>query len=178
MFCFIYCAQTDMKPYFGKTCTQYKRNVFLWRNLVQGNDPTTKSKTNSMAFSAQANYTDWATATCWRNLVPTFADRGVPTSDLNDWRHVEMKCTCWQRLHVFHNVTLLPRKGAIIWVHEYYHNMDKRMFPSELIWISDRTLGNTYLLYDLRFSRLWLRTTSPFLRSVLRMLVTANAVPS
>jgi hypothetical protein len=30
-----------------------------------------------MAFSLQANYTDWATATCWRNLVPTFADRGV-----------------------------------------------------------------------------------------------------
>jgi hypothetical protein len=34
-------------------------------------------KQNSMAFSPQANYTDWATATCWRNLVPTFADRGV-----------------------------------------------------------------------------------------------------
>jgi hypothetical protein len=30
-----------------------------------------------MALSPQANYTDWATATCWRNLVPTFADRGV-----------------------------------------------------------------------------------------------------
>jgi hypothetical protein len=25
----------------------------------------------------QANYTDWATATCWQILVPTFADRGV-----------------------------------------------------------------------------------------------------
>jgi hypothetical protein len=34
-------------------------------------------KTNSMAFSPQANPTDWATATCWRNLMPTFADRGV-----------------------------------------------------------------------------------------------------
>jgi hypothetical protein len=32
---------------------------------------------NSVAFSPQATYTDWATATCWRNLVPTFADRGV-----------------------------------------------------------------------------------------------------
>jgi hypothetical protein len=29
-----------------------------------------------MALSPQANYTDWATAT-WRNLVPTFVDRGV-----------------------------------------------------------------------------------------------------
>jgi hypothetical protein len=36
-----------------------------------------KQKTNSVALSPQANYTDWATATCWQNLVPTFADRGV-----------------------------------------------------------------------------------------------------
>jgi hypothetical protein len=35
------------------------------------------TKTNSVALSPQANYTDWATATCRRNLVPTFADRGV-----------------------------------------------------------------------------------------------------
>jgi hypothetical protein len=32
---------------------------------------------NSVAFSPQANYTDLATATCRRNLVPTFVDRGV-----------------------------------------------------------------------------------------------------
>jgi hypothetical protein len=32
---------------------------------------------NSVALSPQANYTDWATATCRRNLVPTFADREV-----------------------------------------------------------------------------------------------------
>jgi hypothetical protein len=34
-------------------------------------------KTNSVALSPQANYTDWATATCRRNLVPNFVDRGV-----------------------------------------------------------------------------------------------------
>jgi hypothetical protein len=34
-------------------------------------------QTNSMALSRQAKYTDWATATCQRNLVPTFVDRGV-----------------------------------------------------------------------------------------------------
>jgi hypothetical protein len=34
-------------------------------------------KTNSVALSPQANYTDWATATCRRNLVPTFVDMGV-----------------------------------------------------------------------------------------------------
>jgi hypothetical protein len=32
---------------------------------------------NSVALGPRANYTDWATATCWRNLVATFADRGV-----------------------------------------------------------------------------------------------------
>jgi hypothetical protein len=36
-----------------------------------------KKKKNSVALSPQANYTDWATSTFRRNLVPTFADRGV-----------------------------------------------------------------------------------------------------
>jgi hypothetical protein len=39
-------------------------------------DPHTHLQTNSVAFQ-QANYIDWATATSRRNLVPTFADRGV-----------------------------------------------------------------------------------------------------
>jgi hypothetical protein len=30
-----------------------------------------------VAFSPQVNYTDWATATCRRNLVTNFVDRGV-----------------------------------------------------------------------------------------------------
>jgi hypothetical protein len=34
-------------------------------------------KTNSVALSPRANYTDSATATCQQNLVPTFVDRGV-----------------------------------------------------------------------------------------------------
>jgi hypothetical protein len=38
---------------------------------------TNTETTNSVAFSPQVIYTDWATATCWRNLVPTFADRVV-----------------------------------------------------------------------------------------------------
>jgi hypothetical protein len=33
--------------------------------------------TNSAALSPPANYTDWATATCRRNVMPTFVDRGV-----------------------------------------------------------------------------------------------------
>jgi hypothetical protein len=34
-------------------------------------------KTNCVALSPQANYTDWATATCQRNLISTFVGRGV-----------------------------------------------------------------------------------------------------
>jgi hypothetical protein len=45
--------------------------VFLQSTMLHPN------KTNSVALSRQANYTDWATATCRRNLVPTFVDRGV-----------------------------------------------------------------------------------------------------
>jgi hypothetical protein len=37
----------------------------------------TKKKKISVGLSPQANYTDWATATCRRNLVQTFVDRGV-----------------------------------------------------------------------------------------------------
>jgi hypothetical protein len=36
-----------------------------------------RNKTNSVAFSPQANYTDCSTATGRRNLVPTFVDRGM-----------------------------------------------------------------------------------------------------
>jgi hypothetical protein len=36
-----------------------------------------RCQTNSVAFSLQANYTNWAPATCQWNLVPTLADRGV-----------------------------------------------------------------------------------------------------
>jgi hypothetical protein len=35
------------------------------------------TQTNSVALSPQANYTDWATATCRRNLVLNFVDRRV-----------------------------------------------------------------------------------------------------
>jgi hypothetical protein len=38
---------------------------------------TNQTKTNSLSLSSRANYTDWATATCRRNIVPAFVDRGV-----------------------------------------------------------------------------------------------------
>jgi hypothetical protein len=47
------------------------------RNSSNYNVTKHTKQTNSVALSPQANYTDWMTATCWRNLVPTFVDRGV-----------------------------------------------------------------------------------------------------
>jgi hypothetical protein len=44
-------------------------------SIYQGQ--TNKKKTNSVAHSQRANYTDWATAICRWNLVQTFVDRGV-----------------------------------------------------------------------------------------------------
>jgi hypothetical protein len=44
--------------------------------------PSRPYKTNPVAFSPQANYTDGATATYWRNFVPTFADRGMSEETL------------------------------------------------------------------------------------------------
>jgi hypothetical protein len=59
-------------------------------------------KTNSMALSLQANYTDWATATCRQNLVPTLADRGVSRGQRGGtprWRqYIPPKCRFLQEL--------------------------------------------------------------------------------
>jgi hypothetical protein len=49
---------------------------FEWRQHRPHNQSGQKT-TNSLALSPQANYTDWTTATCRQNLVPTFVDRGV-----------------------------------------------------------------------------------------------------
>jgi hypothetical protein len=45
--------------------------------IMLGEECKSHKQTNSVALSQQANYTDWTTATCRRNLVPTFADRGL-----------------------------------------------------------------------------------------------------
>jgi inosine/xanthosine triphosphate pyrophosphatase family protein len=41
-----------------------------------------QNKTNSVAISPRANYTDWATATCRRYTLPTFVDSGMSSSKL------------------------------------------------------------------------------------------------
>jgi hypothetical protein len=47
------------------------------QNECSQSSKTKQKQTNSVALSPRANYTDWTTATCRRNLVQTFVDRGV-----------------------------------------------------------------------------------------------------
>jgi hypothetical protein len=47
-----------------------------YKQLQQSHFISLINKTNSIAFSPEANYTDWAIATVWRILMPTFVDRG------------------------------------------------------------------------------------------------------
>jgi hypothetical protein len=55
----------------------YSSYLEFWTVVKVHNPKYTNKQTNTAAFSPQANYTDWSTATCWRSLVPTFADRAV-----------------------------------------------------------------------------------------------------
>jgi hypothetical protein len=54
-----------------------RSNEFMSSWLSVSSGTVYSSRTNSVALSPPANYTEGATATCRRNLVPTFADRGV-----------------------------------------------------------------------------------------------------
>jgi hypothetical protein len=57
-----------------KISDRYKHQVVL---VIPFNYKQTNKQTNSVALSLRANYTDWASTTCQRNLVRTFVDRGV-----------------------------------------------------------------------------------------------------
>jgi hypothetical protein len=50
---------------------------FLSVTFFIGFAAQTTNKTNSVALSPRANYTDCVTTTCQQNLVPTFVDKGV-----------------------------------------------------------------------------------------------------
>jgi hypothetical protein len=63
-------------------CTGLRRVLLRWNNeesshIARRNDSVYKTNKNSVALSRKANHTDWATATCRQNVVPTFVDRGV-----------------------------------------------------------------------------------------------------
>jgi hypothetical protein len=58
-------------------CESLKRTLLLLDFKRNWNYPAASNEVSHVALSPQANYTDWATATSQRNLVPTFADTGV-----------------------------------------------------------------------------------------------------
>jgi hypothetical protein len=64
------------RPYKIHTGVTSQKTASLTVTAVNTSN-LTERQTNSVAFIPQENNTDWATATCWRNLVPTFADRRV-----------------------------------------------------------------------------------------------------
>jgi hypothetical protein len=61
-------------PRWYSLCSYISTASALWSLSIQNQ---TNKQTNSVALSPQAKYTDSATDTCRRNLVPTFVDRGV-----------------------------------------------------------------------------------------------------
>jgi hypothetical protein len=65
--------QSDPKLMFTNRVWRFH----LWRGHLAFSCNNIKNKTNSMALSQQAKYTDWSTAIYQRDLVPTFADRRV-----------------------------------------------------------------------------------------------------
>jgi hypothetical protein len=58
----------------------------------------TKQKTNSVALSPQANYTDRATVACRRNLVPTFVDREVSRDQRGGFLDRTLLCKQWKEV--------------------------------------------------------------------------------
>jgi hypothetical protein len=69
-------------------------------------------QTNSVALSLQANYTDWTTATCRQNLMPTFVDRGVSRGQRGGSPTVlnlSFLDRTWSHFMQFHFISLLEK---------------------------------------------------------------------
>jgi hypothetical protein len=73
--CQLYATAYSTYLQLPSICSLRLYHTVVTRDSYTNNKQT--SKTNSVALSPQANYTDWLTATCRRNLVSTFVDRGV-----------------------------------------------------------------------------------------------------
>jgi hypothetical protein len=70
--------------------------------------------TNSVAFSPQVNYTDWATATFWRNVAPNFADRGESRGQRGvSPTVVNLSFLDRSRYFSFKQLLIYPQKGRV-----------------------------------------------------------------
>jgi hypothetical protein len=88
--------------------------LLWWPHFKLGRYRLRQNKTNSMALSPQANYTDWATATCQRNLVPTFVDRGVSRGERGESPTVaNISFLDRSRYFSFKYLFIYPHKGWV-----------------------------------------------------------------
>jgi hypothetical protein len=88
-------------------CNKYYGSTIEENSLI-----SSEQKTNSVALSQQGNYTDRATATCQRNLVPTFADRGVSRGQCGESpRAVNLSFLERSRYFSFKYLLIYPHKG-------------------------------------------------------------------
>jgi hypothetical protein len=68
---------TQLIPISLLSFTSYPIYLSIYLSIYLCIRPPPTRLSISVALGPQANYTDWATAICRRNLVPTFVDRGV-----------------------------------------------------------------------------------------------------
>jgi hypothetical protein len=73
--CISICTFTWILPWSTETSSPVL--IYLCVASISREWNLEQTKSNSAALSPQANYADWATVICRRNLVPTFLDKGV-----------------------------------------------------------------------------------------------------
>jgi hypothetical protein len=90
---------------------RFRHNYLQIKQIFQAYSKKNK-QANSVAFSPQANYTDWATTTGWRILVPTFTDRGVSCSQHSGTpMAINLGVLDWSRYFLFHVALHLSSQG-------------------------------------------------------------------
>jgi hypothetical protein len=92
-------------------------------------------QTNSVALSPRANYTDWATAICRRNLVPTFVGRGVSRGQHGGSPTVD-------------NISFLYRNFTSIWTYLFQKDIGQNLVWNWQRWY--RTIITTFRFVTLR----------------------------
>jgi hypothetical protein len=86
------------------------------------------TKTNSVALSPQAKYTDWATATFRWNLMPTFADGGLLHGQRGGSPAVVNLCFLNRSLYFFFRGA--PQLSSWVWVYRVPEPLLCRKFGS------------------------------------------------
>jgi hypothetical protein len=153
--------------------------------LTTGINKQTNKQTNSVALSPRANYTDWTTATCRRNLVSTFVDRRVSRGP-----GIPLKIISWHsKIKIGQDNYLLGTPNSETKIKTNFqqmyniwkaHNLKNAVFWDVTSWASfkNRRFGRKYRVHHQSDKNQLVRNTEVFLRSILRLLITANIATS